>query len=96
MTTINKCENACYKEEDCFNIDKWFECGHYQSQRTTLLIEYCICCGNNKRIKFLPKGKRCVWCQALLNDVAIDLKREHCTNCFLREIIFYTTEHNTK
>jgi len=41
-----KCENAC--TNNCLRINKYFSCGCYQCIRTTLSINYCINCGNNK------------------------------------------------
>jgi hypothetical protein len=58
------CANGCSGgEEVCFDIRKWFECKHTQCRRTTILIGYCIECGNHKQTEFLPK--RCPGCQGI-------------------------------
>ena len=69
----NKCQNACFIKENCFNIDIWFKCNHYQCQRTTIILNRCIYCGEKERIKFFPK--RCSPCGGL-----VDEKRQNICN----------------
>ena len=55
---IRTCGNAC--TSNCIHIDKYFSCYCYQCIRTTLSINYCINCGNNKPSEiliFLLKNK---------------------------------------
>ena len=85
------CANCCSNKEDCFDIDKWFDCDHYQCRRTTIIINYCIECGNNKRIKFFKK--RCAKCWGILeeNESEIcfqcvdDSKTKICSECNEKE-----------
>ena len=36
------------KRETMLFIYKYFECEHYQCLKTTILLHYCIQCGNDK------------------------------------------------
>ena len=46
-----KCENGCLNNpEICFKINKYFKCPHYQCKRTTIILNYCIKCGNSEKI----------------------------------------------
>ena len=89
MTTIHRCENACVNKDNCFNVDRLFACNHYQCSRTTVLLNYCIACGNNQRIKQRPQ--RCRWCQVLLTPKEIEYDRTLCmaNNCFLEHHLQY-------
>lgn len=42
-----RCANACSDKEECFAIEKYFTCDHYQCLHTTIFVEYCIECGND-------------------------------------------------
>lgn len=44
-----KCENACSIKENCFNVSQRFKCNHYQCSRTTIILNYCIACGETDR-----------------------------------------------
>ena len=44
-----KCENACSIKENCFNVSQRFKCNHYQCSRTTIILNYCIACGEKDR-----------------------------------------------
>ncbi len=61
-----KCANACYNKEYCFDIKKWFNCNHYQCIRTTIVLQRCIWCCNNNQV--IPFKKRCNRCQGLITD----------------------------
>ena len=43
-----KCEYACSNKEFCFKVDQYFLCECYKRIRTTISINRCINCGNNK------------------------------------------------
>ena len=47
-----ECENRCENVRQCFFIYKYFECDHYQCLKTTILLHYCIQCGNDKLKKY--------------------------------------------
>ena len=82
-----KCVNACSNADYCFDVDKWFDCCHYQCKRTTIILNYCIECGNNIKVKqFKP---RCKWCQGILTSNEIEYNRELCLKnlCFLENHI---------
>ena len=80
-----KCENACSDLDNCFDIDKWFNCEHYQCKRTTIILKSCIFCGNKEQIRHFPK--RCQWCQGLLTKTEIEHKRNYCVAnlCYLEK-----------
>ena len=41
-----QCANACSNKEECFAIEKYFTCNHYQCLTTALLNDSCRVCGN--------------------------------------------------
>lgn len=86
-----KCSSSCSNIEDCFNVDKWFECNHYQCQRTTIIINQCIECGNNKRIKFF--APRCPNCCGRDNYDYIKFKK--CDNCYFNIWDYKITQVNS-
>ena len=54
-----KCSNNCTNTE-CIEIKQYFKCSNncVQCRRTTILLNYCINCGNDEvLIKILPKTK---------------------------------------
>jgi hypothetical protein len=56
-----KCANACTDKSSCVNVAKWFDCNHTQCVRTTVILNYCIWCGNDVRVK--QYDKRCRMCR---------------------------------
>ena len=45
-----KCENLCGNNNLCVKILPYFKCGHFQCIDTTIKINFCITCGERKRI----------------------------------------------
>jgi hypothetical protein len=40
-----RCEKACSKKDECFDIRQWYTCKHYQCVITSSTINRCIKCG---------------------------------------------------